>query len=788
MKSADSDQSLDPARIEAVFHEAADLEPAEQELYLARACGGDVRLESAVRALLDAGRHAATVWDRGALELEARHSALAARAPQPDEFFGPYRIVRRIAAGGMSLVYEAIRDDTEFHKRVAIKFVQHGIDDDAGIEHFRSERQILAELEHPYIARLIDGGTTEDGLPYIVMEYVAGVPIDRFTAQRGLSLGERLTLFLDVCDAVQYAHRHLVVHRDVKPANILVTSDGVPKLLDFGIAKMLAGDARAQATTVHALTPEYASPEQVLGRTVGTSSDIYSLGVLLFVLLANRLPYRADSTRAADLVRAICEEEPLWQPAGLIHGDLQSILARALRKEPERRYLSVEQLAADIRRYIAGLPVSARPDTVGYRLRKFVVRRALPLAAVCALAIAIAGGTLSTLRQSRRAERRFEEVRSLAHSILFEIYDSISQLTGSVSARRLVVSRAQQYLDSLAREAGDDPGLTRELAESYLRLGDVMGRPYTPNLGDTAGALATYQKALTLLERESARHRDDTALQEELSEAYMNVAVIFMRQKKAPESMAAATRGIAVIEPLTKRFPHSAVYNEKLAHAYMRLGQGQDIAANQTGASISAKQQVVATYRKALAVLEAGGPHDEPFWQVRLSTMYFYVGYPLGSLGDRLGDVRFYQEALDSALKGDAINRRLIAAQPDEVNYIRRLADGLVDIGNLRWKCCRDVTGALHDLEEARNGFQKVRDRDPQNLEARRDVANVYKILAIVLEETNRATEAMDANRKALEIYEELGRTDPTSAENAGYLAEVRARIAALERAPGTSR
>jgi tetratricopeptide (TPR) repeat protein len=779
MKSPDSDKRVDPAQVEALFHAAAGLDAAGRAAYLARVCGGDLRLEAAVRALLDASRQSPTSWDRSALELEARQSARAAHVPRHGEYFGPYRIVRHIASGGMSLVYEALRDDAEFHKRVAIKFVQHGIGDGAGIVQFRSERQILAELEHPFIARLLDGGTTGDGLPYLVMEYVDGVPIDRFADHHRLSLGDRLALFLHVCDAVQYAHRNLVVHRDLKPANILVTADGVPKLLDFGIAKMLGGGAGA-AATVHALTPEYASPEQVLGRSVGTSSDVYSLGVLLFVLLANRLPYRADRTRAADLVRAICDEEPEWQPPGFVQGDLQSILGQSLRKQPERRYLSVEQFAADIRRYLAGLPVSARPDTVVYRLRKFVVRRALPLAAAGAVLIAITAGTLSTWRESRRAERRFQDVRSLAHSILFEIYDSISVLTGSVSARRLVVSRAQQYLDSLANEAGDDPGLTRELAESYLRLGDVMGRPYMANLGDTAGALASYQKALALLVRESTRSGNDAALQEELGDAYMNVAVIFMRQHNAAESMAAASRAIGVIEPLARRFPNSAVYNEKLAHAYMRLGQGQNVAANQMAGSIPAVERVVATYKKALDILESGGPHDELFWQTRLSTIHFYTGYPLSTLAGLTGDVQYYQQALDSSLKGHAINLRLIAAKPDEVDYIRRLADGFTDVGGLRWKCCRDLTGALHDLEEARSGFEKLMDRDSHNLEARRDVANVYKNLGIILEEVHRSTEALAANRKALALYEELGLADPTNGENRGNLAEVRARIAAL--------
>ena len=787
MKSPDSDApplaaTCDPARVEQLFHAAADLSAADRDSFLARACAGDSRLEAAVRALLDAGRDASPAWNGSALDLEARHSA-AAYHPRPGEFFGPYRIVRRISAGGMGFVYEAVRDDAEFHKRVAIKFVQFGLDDDAGVERFRSERQILAEFEHPHIARLLDGGTTDDGVPYLVMECVDGVAIDRFATERRLTRVDRLRLFLKVCDAVQYAHRNLVVHRDLKPGNILVTPDGVPKLLDFGIAKLLSADAGSRTSTIAALTPAYASPEQIAGRSVGTATDVYSLGVLLFVLLAGRSPYGAGGEHGRDLARAICDEEPVWRPAGLIQGDLRSILGKALHKAPERRYLSVEQFAGDIRRYLSGLPVIAGPDALSYRARRFIVRRAVPLTAATAIAIAIAAGVVSTLIQSRRAERRFNDVRTLAHSFLFEVYDAITGLPGSVAARQLVVSRAQQYLDSLASEAAGDSALTRELAEAYLRLGDVRGRPYTANLGDTAGALASYQKALALLERESSRQSGDIAVQEKLTQAYLNVGVILMRQSKADGSMAAARKAIAIAQGLSDREPHNVVYREKLAHAYMRLGQAQDLAAQQSGA-IADKHQVLATYKHALAVLQADGWHDEEFWKVRLATLDFYVGYPLRDLAARTGDAAYLKEALDAAAKGDSINRQLAAAGPTDVAHLRRMADGLVDLAYIRWQCCRDLDGSLRDLQDALGSFQKIADRDAHNLEARRDVAGVHNARSLVLSEAHERSGALAAAHTALSIYEELALADPTSAENARCVADVRARIAAIEHQP----
>jgi tetratricopeptide (TPR) repeat protein len=383
--------------------------------------------------------------------------------------------------------------------------------------------------------------------------------------------------------------------------------------------------------------------------------------------------------------------------------------------------------------------------------------------------------------QMRRAERRFEDVRTLAHSLLFDVYDSITPLPGSVAARQLVVSRAQQYLDSLAREAGDDRSVTRELAESYLRLGYVRGRPYTPNLGDTAGALDSYQKGLAILEREVRRYPDDEALQKALSQASMDVALIFMRQGKADASIAAADRSIRAAQALANRHPRDAVYSEMLAHAYMRLGEAQDVTARRA-ASVAGFEQVLATYRKALAVLEAAGAHDEPFWQIRLSTIHFFISYPLRWLGEVTGDTEYFRQALESELKGDAINRQLVARDGTDAAYLRRLADGLYEIGLLRWRCCQDLAGALRDEEAARDAFQRILARDAENLEARRDVANAYNNLGIILGEAGQRSTAQEANHQALAMYEHIDRADPTDEENRRYVSEVRARIAALDR------
>ena len=361
----------------------------------------------------------------------------------PDRRIGPYKLIRELGHGGMGTVFLAARADEQFEKRVALKVVR-GSDSEEVVRFFRRERQILAGLEHPNICRLLDGGSTEEGLPYFVMEYVEGEPIDHFCDERKLSIPERLNLFEGVCSAVQYAHRSLVVHRDLKPGNILVTSEGVPKLLDFGIAKLLnpgvvGGGAHE---TVMALTPDYASPEQVRGRAITTATDVYSLGVILFELLTGHRPYRVKSSEHVEVLKAVVEEEPdrpstavgrteerrkadgttsitTPEEAGRLRhespqrlkrrlkGDLDAIVLAALQKDPLQRFSSVEAFSRDIHRYLSGLPITARRATTVYRLRKLATRHKLGVAAgATILGLLVALAVTMTLQASRVRKER----------------------------------------------------------------------------------------------------------------------------------------------------------------------------------------------------------------------------------------------------------------------------------------------------------------------------------------------------------------------------------------------
>jgi tetratricopeptide (TPR) repeat protein/predicted Ser/Thr protein kinase len=489
--------------VERLFHAVADLSPDEREKEFARR-GTAPELRGEVEALLrfDAVEDdSLTEWIVGAAQTTLDPTSVTA-----GERCGRYRLIRILGRGGMGSVYLAERDDGEVRHQVAIKLLSYGANDPAFRDRFLRERQILATLNHPGIARLLDAGHTEGGHPYLVMEHVDGTPIDDYA--KALDRRARLRLFLQVCEAVSYLHRNLVVHRDLKPSNILVDRDGQPKLLDFGIAKIVdPSQAAAQEHTIagfQPLTPQYASPEQVRGEAITTATDVYSLGVVLYQLLTDRYPYEFPSQTPTGIVQTICDVQP--DPAG-VSADLDNILSMALRKEPSRRYLSVQQFAEDVERALADRPVVARPDTVHYRAAKFVRRHRLALAAAIVIAAALLGEGGLALYQGRKAQQRFEQVRHLAHTFVFDLHDEVARLEGSTRAREMMVKTGLAYLDSLAANAGSDLELQREIAEAYVKIGDAEGYPTKPNLGRTEDAIASYRKAGDIYRQIAAQNK-----------------------------------------------------------------------------------------------------------------------------------------------------------------------------------------------------------------------------------------------------------------------------------------
>ncbi len=454
-----------------------------------------------------------------------------AAASAKERFIGPYKVIKEIGEGGMGKLFLAIRDDDVYKKKVAIKLVKRGMDSDYVLSRFRYERQILASLEHPNIARLLDGGTTDDGRPYFVLEYVEGLPIDVYCDAKKLNIIERLKLFSKVCSAVHYAHQNLVVHRDIKPSNILVTEEGEPKLLDFGIAKLLAPDLYGETgmqtgAGMRLMTPYYASPEQVLGKMITTASDTYSLGVLLYELLTGHKPYRLKTLAPHELERIICQQEPerpstaiemteeIEEPDGTtsllrpdtisesrsgqpqklrrtLSGDLDTIILKALRKEANRRYATVEQFSEDIRRHLEGLPVIARADTLSYRVGKFIWRHKFGVAAAGVIFALVLGFVAMTLVQNARVNRALQKAtseRDRAEQVsgflvdLFKVSDPSEARGNEIKAREILDKGAAQIEQGL----NDQP-------EIQATLMNTMGRVYQ--------SLGLYDRATPLLEK-----------------------------------------------------------------------------------------------------------------------------------------------------------------------------------------------------------------------------------------------------------------------------------------------
>ncbi len=536
-------------RAKEIFHGVLERPAEGRAAFIEEACAGDADVKAEVMSLL------ASEEDAGGFLEEARLPTLPGTmmpdAPATSDLhterrrIGPYTILHEIGRGGMGSVYLAERSDREYRGQVALKLVRRGMDTDFILQRFRAERQILASLNHPNIAKLLDGGTTDDGLPYFVMEYIEGEHLTDYCRERDLPLRKRIELFRTVCSAVQFAHRNLVVHRDIKPSNLMVTGDGTVKLLDFGLAKVLdpqkSGESFYQTVAgIGIFTPEYASPEQVRSEPVTTATDVYSLGVVLYELLAGVHPYRRTDSEPSDILKAILETEPAapsttvarnGDAARALQGDLDTIVLMALRKEPERRYATVEKLSADLGRYLEGLPVSARPDTLVYRAGKFVRRHRVGVAAALLVFVSLAGGLGVALWQAQiarqeqaLAQRRFDDVRHLANTLIFELNDALEKAPGTVKAREVLVQRAVEYLGRLAPDTfAEDAALQRDVATAYERLADLQGGP-NASLGNRSEAVGSLRKAVALRQRAAAGPGASIQDRLDLARIYANLA------------------------------------------------------------------------------------------------------------------------------------------------------------------------------------------------------------------------------------------------------------------------
>ncbi len=745
-------------------------------------------------------------------------------ASKPGNRIGPYKIRREIGRGGMGAVYLAERDDEHYRQQVAIKLIKPGLGGDGIRRRFRNEMQILADLNHANIARLFDAGETADGQPYLVMEYVEGSPINSYCEEKQLSTEQRLDLFCTVCAAVQYAHQHLVIHRDIKPGNILVTSDGVPKLVDFGIAKLLHQTASLAsdltATAMPFMTPHYASPEQLRGESVTTATDVYSLGVVLYELLSGRSPYRFKSRVPHEMAKTICDDEP-EKTQKRLNADLDNIVLMAMRKEPQRRYSSAEQFAEDIRRHLNGLPVRARPDTFTYRAGKFIRRRKMAVAAAVLVALTLLVGIIATTWQASvaraeraRSERRFNEVRQLANSIVFEVHDSVANLPGSTPARSLIVQRGLKYLDSLSKDAAGDRGLQRELAAAYEKLGAVQYTPTVAHLGDLPGALESHRKAAALREALVAADPSNRDYRRDLLDSYWFIATLVGAQGDMAGELEIVRRQLPARRELAETEQTGFLDRYNLAATYtamgvllIQMGDSQGTLENQREAlrlreEIAALDPDAARARRALTIsyeylglaldhagdtqgalemqqrglqmresLVAADPLNTDL-RLMLNESYRYVGDLLFKLGNRDGARDYYRKQL-------ALTREMVASEPANAQFRRNEAVALINMGNLEADSGNNAKALAH-YQDALRIREQLSAGAKEDTTIRRDLAEVWMKLGDVLMKTGSRPQALENYRKSVDTLEALATAMPMHADIRNLLAEARSRMGKL--------
>jgi non-specific serine/threonine protein kinase/serine/threonine-protein kinase len=731
--------------IKNLFQAALEREDAGRAGFLDQACGSDPELRAAVERMLAAHARAGAFLETPAFAGAGISAEPPAEVTAPATI-GPYRVVREIGRGGMGTVYLAERDDADLRRTVAIKVVN--VASPAVVTRFRTEIGVLAGLEHPGIARLYDAAATLAGVPYLVMEFVGGEDLLRYCDGRRASIAERLRLFQRVCAAVQYAHQNLVVHRDLKPSNILVTAAGEPKLLDFGIAKLLSANpenADETAAFARALTPQYSSPEHVRGERATAASDVYSLGVVLYELLTGARPYRITARSAAEIEREVTGQEPAPFSSvvaasdtaaarastvnGLrqrLQGDLDNIVLKALQKEPARRYPTAAGLAEDIQRHLDGFPVEARPNLLSYRAAKFLRRHRRSVAAGSIAVASLLGGLTIALWQAHaaRAERdrataRVHDVQRLANALIFKIHDGVRNLPNSTPVRRMIVEEALRYLEALRTDPAADESLRIELSQAYQRIGVVQGQGNVANLGDRQGAIDSLTKGLDVLRP----LMDDPAAHRSAAIQYGRTAVNLAGTRFSAGDKAGAEAAVRDAERVASRLVARSDASEDSKH-------------------------LLASVHFQYALLTAG-PESLAHWKT----------------------------------SGDMFEA-LLAARPDDPDRQRNVALVNKYLGSI-YTDSRDYEAALEHHARARDLDEKRLARDPADRQAQIDVAIDLANTGQVLAQTGRRAEAISEYERSLAIRQRLADSDPRDVFAPGRVAFAHARLGDLYRAAG---
>jgi tetratricopeptide (TPR) repeat protein len=756
------------SQIEGLFLQAVEMEPGARERFLQESCKDDAELRREVDTLLACDVPGGPLLDNEYLA----NAALAVNDVTIEvegRRIGPYRVVREIGRGGMGSVLLAIRDDDHYRKAVAIKLLKRGMDTDSMLARFRRERQILANLEHPFIASLLDGGATDDGLPYFVMEYVDGLPITTYCTSKNLSTRARLELFRLVCEAVQYAHQNLVIHCDLKPGNILVTKEGIPKLLDFGIAKMLTSSLGEKTAVtgreLRMLTPEYASPEQVMGLPSNTAVDVYSLGTVLYEVLTGKRAHNFDVVPISEIEKMICEAEAIRPSQAApdkrreLSGDLDNIVATAMHKDPQRRYSSVAQMSEDIRRHCEGLPILAQEDRWGYRAGKFIKRHRLGVLAASLVAASLVIGIVATTYQARRADRRFQLVREIGMSVLSDLHPQVEKLPGSTAAQLSMIQTVARYLDALADDTHGDASLDFEVATAYYRVAGLEGHPTKANLGQTPIAREHYLKALSIFERLAQQSAMRAKATVEVIETHLELTGVCAalgdpagsnaHLQKAKEIAEDAIAGGMDIRMTTQVRLFSLLSGAATQRGDFTMGQKYGRRAAE------ASEQWVSRERTTPSI-EA------------LRSTYVNLGESLANGGNSREAREYYERALK-------ISEEL--AQREDVSFGSKFALsglhhmygdilGAPDDPNMG-----EPAAALAHYRTAARINETISKIDPGNVSARRNLAGSHRRIGLMLLESDPRA-SLEHYRKAVALSTPISEADPSNIQYRSALAD----------------
>ena len=710
-----------------------DCPPEFREQRLATSTAGDAELLAEVKSLLEASEQAAS-W---------QPPQPSAQPPQTRQF-GPYQIERMIGRGGMGAVYLAHRSDGNFNQKVAIKIIGLPFEIEAFQQRFRQERQILASLNHPNITRLIDGGITPEGELYLAMEYVDGLQLDDYLQGRHLSESQRLHLFLQIAGAVAYAHQNLVVHRDLKPGNILVTPDGLPKLLDFGTAKLLDGETNKNTTSTSLLTFAYASPEQLRGLPATTLSDVYSLGLLLHEMLTGVKTFQSGLFSRLEALAG----EPALTP---VSGELDLVVRKAMAQSPQLRYTSVEQLSADVQRYLQGQPLLAHPESASYRARKFLLRHRWPVLAASLTILAVLIGAFTTAWQARRAEYRFQQVRQLGKYLVFNIHDNLQELPGSTALRKEVVERAMVFLDALSTDSSSSPELRLEIAAGYGKLADVLGNPNRSSLGERTRAVATYQKALDALAplASDRKNRPAHRLAAQLRVQQAATEDFGVNRKQA---MSLLKEGVDSLRQLSAEDPTDLP-------TQIALAEGLELLAKRTSSGGGVTETIALNHAQSYydESAQALGPGlkanpSNPVLLQHMAQIEYGRALLLGSADPNkaIGHHTRASQWLDKFTPADA--NRL---------EIRRLrANNALNLGWAQGQA-RDYTRAIANISKAGDILQGWAAADPSNTPAQYQLTTVFRSRGIVNGYRGDTTSAIRDFQSAVAIHRALLAKDP---------------------------